>query len=546
MNKKVIKKLILSSLLITSPILALPLTSCANNNGISQDVNNSEIIEDNKDQNDKPLEDQNPQQNQEENVSKPVQKPVERPQEKPPIIIPNESNTTEKLNLAKANLSLSLKNPSNVFVDDFMNHVKNENDLLNYCSITGEDSQCNYQFVQCYQKDNTNSVCVEYKISFNGKSVNKIFELSNFYHGKFENLYKTIKDNFSVTKGTIDDYHNYTARTFLNEDRDFQYEKYLNVDWEKVLSTITLPDDVLIFDQIPDNTKIDYSKNLVLTNFIVANDFNLDPKKPNTIIFTVEVKIGKFDKNLNFIPNDENNLTQTFNFAINDFKNEELTTKLDLANENQLITPSDAQTYKGTLINTNFSLIDEIGENAYQQRMGEKFTWEKFKKELMYQVRFALYQQFCDNFSEINYYITHDIEGKSITAIAEGIIKDRKDSQLIYPQHLMSSNEFPARQTLTPGQKVRIEISYSASNNNWKPTIQPDASDIINLATNSFSFAKGCDNIKNSKDLLTNAWFSFFPYQMKYNCYIDGKPIYELTPNHFIFWSFTANAKKQK
>ncbi|MBR2651580.1 hypothetical protein IKD48_02125, partial [bacterium] len=72
MNKKVIKKLILSSLLITSPILALPLTGCANNNSISQDANNDEIIEDNKDQNDKPLEDQNSQQNQEGNISKPV------------------------------------------------------------------------------------------------------------------------------------------------------------------------------------------------------------------------------------------------------------------------------------------------------------------------------------------------------------------------------------------------------------------------------------------------------------------------------------------
>ncbi|MBR2651527.1 hypothetical protein IKD48_01820, partial [bacterium] len=93
--------------------------------------------------------------------------------------------------------------------------------------------------------------------------------------------------------------------------------------------------------------------------------------------FSVEVKIGQFSSNDldSFInPNDENNLDKTFNFEVNDFKNEQLTTELDLANENQLITPIGAESYKGKLINTKLDLIEPIGQNAYQQRMGEKFT----------------------------------------------------------------------------------------------------------------------------------------------------------------------------
>lgn len=149
----------------------------------------------------------------------------------------------------------------------------------------------------------------------------------------------------------------------------------------------------------------------------------------------MEVKIGQFSSNDldSFInPSNENNLDKTFNFEVNDFKNDELTTKLDLADENKLITLANSESYKGKLINTKLDLIEPIGENSYQQRMGEKFTWEKFKKELMYQVRFALYQQFSDNFSEINYYIKNDVENRSVTAVAEGIIKDKKENQKIY------------------------------------------------------------------------------------------------------------------
>ena len=558
MNKKAFKRLLASTSILSLPILALPLVGCVNIDDTSNSINNDNQINDSNITNNEnnTINNNNNNNNSNNNITtkpntpnvnvdlKPVQKPN----------TPNiQSNNIEKLKSAQSKLDLSLKDSkilNNIFIDDFIDNTKTESDLLNYFNVTGKDLGCSYNLKTISKSNKDNTVSIEYQISLNNQTVTKTFEFSGFYHGKFEELYKKIKYNFSFKKGYSYDYHNFTARDFLKDKLFFTPGQYIQIDWDKILKNITLPNDVLIYDEIPDDDQIDYSKYLVYCNFNVINNSwtSLNPRKPNSITFSVEVKIGQFSSsNLDsFInPSDENNLDKTFNFEVNDFKNEQLTTELDLANENQLITPIGAESYKGKLINTKLDLIEPIGENAYQQRMDEKFTWDKFKKELMYQVRFALYQQFCDNFSEINYYIKNDVENRSVTAVAEGIIKDKSENQKIYPQHLVTPEQQQTN-SLNPGQKVRIEISYSASNNNWKPTIQPDASSIINLATDSFSFAKGCDNIKNNKDLLTNTWFSFFPYQMKYSCYIGDKQIYNLIPNHFIFWSFTANAKKSK
>lgn len=555
MNKKVFKKLLTSTTILSVPILALPLVGCVNIDDTSNSINNDNQINDSNITNNENNSISNNSNSNNNITTKPNNpstnidlKPVQKPN------TPNiQSNNIEKLNLAKSNLNLSLKDSkilNNVFIDDFIDNTKTESDLLNYFNVTGKDLDCSYNLKTISKSSKDNTVSIEYEISLNNQTVTKTFEFSGFYHGKFENFFKEIKNNFSFKEGYSDDYHNFTARDFLKDKLFFTQGQYIQIDWNKILKNITLPNDVLIYDEIPDNELNNaYSKYLVLASFKVTNDewTILNPKKPNSITFSIELKIGQFSSsNLDsFInPSDENNLDKTFNFEVNDFKNEQLTTELDLANENQLITPIGAESYKGKLINTKLDLIEPIGQNAYKQRMSERFTWEKFKKELMYQVRFALYQQFSDNFSEINYYITNDVENRSVTAVAEGIIKDKSENQKIYPQHLVTPEQQQAN-SLNPGQKVRIEISYFGSNNDWKPTIQSDSSNIIDLSTKSFSFAQGCNNIAgDTKNLLQNTYFSFFKSGMTYKCFVDDKSIYNLTPNHFIFWSFIANAKK--
>lgn len=552
MNKKVFKRLLASTSILSLPILALPLVGCANIDDTSNSINNDNQINDSNITNNENNSISNNSNSNNNIAIKPNTpninidlKPVQKPN------TPNtQSNNIEKLKSAQSKLDLSLKDSkilNNVFIDDFIDNTKTESDLLNYFNVTGKDLDCSYNLKTISKSSKDNTVSIEYQISLNNQTVTKTFEFSGFYHGKFEDLYKKIKDNFSFKEGYSYDYHDYTARDFLKDKLFFTPGKYIQIDWNKILKNITLPDDVLIYD---DYNPIDYSKYLVYCNFNVINNSwtSLNPKKPNSITFSVELKIGQFSSNSNldsFInPNDENNLDKTFNFEVNNFKNEQLTTELDLANENQLITPIGAESYKGKLINTKLDLIELIGENTYEDRMRERFTWEKFKKELIYQVRFALYQQFSDNFSEINYYIKNDVENSSITAVAEGIIKDKKENQKIYPQHLVTPQEQQTN-SLNPGQKVRIEISYSGSNSDWKPIIQSDSSDIPDLSTKSFSFAQGCDNIaSDKKNLLQNTYFSFFKSGMTYKCFVDDKSIYNLTPNHFIFWSFIANAKK--
>ena len=90
-----------------------------------------------------------------------------------------------------------------------------------------------------------------------------------------------------------------------------------------------------------------------------------------------------------------------------------------------------------------------------------------YKQDLLYLARFELYQMFSDNFSEINYYGTNENNGKSFTAVAEGIIKDNKTENNYYFQ---SSESYTERRKVdvNTGDRIKIEITYSGTN--YKPT----------------------------------------------------------------------------
>ena len=90
-----------------------------------------------------------------------------------------------------------------------------------------------------------------------------------------------------------------------------------------------------------------------------------------------------------------------------------------------------------------------------------------YKQDFMYLARFELYQMFSDNFSEINYYGTNENNGKSFTAVAEGIIKDNKTENNYYFQ---SSESYTERRKVdvNTGDRIKIEIAYSGTN--FKPT----------------------------------------------------------------------------
>ena len=89
-----------------------------------------------------------------------------------------------------------------------------------------------------------------------------------------------------------------------------------------------------------------------------------------------------------------------------------------------------------------------------------------YKQDFMYLARFELYQMFSDNFSEINYYGTNENNGKSFTAVAEGIIKDNKTENNCYFQSIEPYTKKNVE--VNTGDKIKIEITYSGTN--YKPT----------------------------------------------------------------------------
>ena len=96
--------------------------------------------------------------------------------------------------------------------------------------------------------------------------------------------------------------------------------------------------------------------------------------------------------------------------------------KLDTMESPNIILPEGAVSYKGTLaIKPDFP---PVIEHAKFKQMIDWMTWEDFVKEMLYQVRFMLYQQYSDNFSEIDYYTIVDEKHKRLTVEATGIIKE--------------------------------------------------------------------------------------------------------------------------
>ena len=96
--------------------------------------------------------------------------------------------------------------------------------------------------------------------------------------------------------------------------------------------------------------------------------------------------------------------------------------KLDTMASPNINLPEGAVSYKGRLeIKPDFPPV--IEHKKFKQ-MIDWMTWEDFVKEMLYQVRFILYQQYSDNFSEIDYYIYNEERERGVVVEAQGIIRD--------------------------------------------------------------------------------------------------------------------------
>ena len=85
--------------------------------------------------------------------------------------------------------------------------------------------------------------------------------------------------------------------------------------------------------------------------------------------------------------------------------------------------PPDAKSFKGKLEKI-VGKPKVISNPEYTKMVREYFDWDKFILEMIYQLRFMLWQQYSDNFSEIDYYIYNEERERGVVVEAQGIIKD--------------------------------------------------------------------------------------------------------------------------
>lgn len=248
-----------------------------------------------------------------------------------------------------------------------------------------------------------------------------------------------------------------SARDFLlNYVKDDLFSTYFSFNKEDIYSLY--PNDV----QIPQQPSVKRD----LTNY-------------DNVIFTIVVSVGK--QNERIIGNKE--------IVIKGFKS--LIGELDKPGSSISI-PSNAVSYKGVLEPIVF---EKMSINNYKDKISQ-FTFEQYKVELMYQLRFWMYQMFEDNFSDLNYWIEGEKNDKDpLVAKIEGIVKNNVNNLYFYVQQLGNGNGLSRTKNLVAGQK--ITITFRRDNvDGWRPLgvgsfgILPEE--------RGFSFVKGCKNISSA------------------------------------------------
>ncbi len=338
--------------------------------------------------------------------------------------------------------------------------------------------------------------------------------LSDFIN-KFEAKFQLVQNKPNY------DHHTINVQKFLALPSNEQ-EQYFNWNYDDLKATFPNFDNHCLF------------------TFNVKDGFKFDQSRPTTIDFDVYLIVAQsLDNDLN--PQNILAIKQK-EISIDDFDMIfEPIVGLDAAKEEKLITPSQATSYKGKLARFRFKDIKETTNNAYQDLI-KNMTWDDFKKEMAYQVRFALYQMFSDNFSEINYYISNDIEHKQLTATAVGLIKESKNNVNYYFQYL--GNTKNQTTSVNKEDKIEISITYDVNNsNNWKPTYTDDSGLLPGLNLNFWNFKDNCQNLNTPSDpyYLSPTFINL----ISGNIHLSIKSIattitslYDDDVKQFAFWSF--------
>lgn len=373
--------------------------------------------------------------------------------------------------------------------------INNENAFKKYFDDEQQWSGYLYNFISAkVDNKDISKLIVEYKITSETNQTltkNKVFIFSGFKNPnvspptidqikeKNKKIVQKILNLLRIEK--IKNNDDISARDFLLNYTTKNFESYFKLNKDDILD-LNLTQEKIDFPATPSANRI--------------------PNELNSILFTFKVSVGK----------GETYQESKISIKVDGFKS--LLSDIDKNPSNSISPPPNAKSYKGFLEPVIFH---SLGEDAYKDRIYKKFTFEQLKMELMYQLRFWMYQMFSDNFSEIDYWIEQgNMPGDKIIAKIEGIVKSDVENVEYWAQQL--GNIKKSTDSLKTGDKITITLDVLDSQN-WRPKGSGVFGFIDKI--DGFSFEKGCQNINFALNGDKGAYATILPTS-SFNISING------------------------
>ena len=276
------------------------------------------------------------------------------------------------------------------------------------------------------------------------KSINKEFHYQLFASTEAarKDIIKKIEEKVKIIAKN-DSYKNIKAKLFSRYNQS-QIQQYFELNNKVIDELFWIEPEYL---------------NVATLFTLYQNSYNF--KMPTNLNFEIQV---------NYNGHPENSVKKMQ--LISGFKEVQTIGTLDQEPINILKTPQGAVSYKGELEKFYFDEFVTTTETNYRDVL-KNMTYEDVKRDLIYHIRFYLYQMFSDNYSEINYYIKdEDLNKKTFVAVAEGIIKEDKANVFYGFQPYTSEKEFNNTSSVKKGDRIKLELTFNhEAPNDFNPTL---------------------------------------------------------------------------
>lgn len=336
------------------------------------------------------------------------------------------------------NFNLKIKSEKNIG-DVLASTIINEQKIDEYFDVNMDDT-LNKKFISVNLLENDKqSIVVIYELSLKKNSNirrEKLIKLSGFKKPQLNKNELLLNEALNKLKiVSVKDISNISAREFIKDW--WTYKNYVSINVDEVRNI---------------------NSNLIDVDDLYRWKYYRVENNTTQISIHVEVRVGKKGA--------PNFVIGTKELIVDGFKS--LITGIDVDPIKFISTPIGAVSYKNKLEPID---LYESNKTNYNDLL-KKITWDDYKKEIMYQLRFWMYQIFEDNFSEINYWVLEKNDDKYQTKFSiEGIIENDVNNLEIWVQQIGSAQR--KFKSIKKGQKIQINFWPNGkrdSNSSWRPT----------------------------------------------------------------------------